>query len=140
LPNHLDNPKIGFSRAYLLYDSHCGPCTRFMKVVKLLDFQRKLTPVSIHGKQAEKLVSGKISEYRLKNSFHIVEVTNSGSEVFSAGDGIVRLTRYAPAGKIAFALVSKVKPFRQFLRWAYYEATRIRSASKTCSMGDKTTS
>jgi hypothetical protein len=106
-----------------------------MKIVKTVDLQRKLTPVSIHGRQAEKLARGFISPKRLKSSFHVIEVSGSGRQViYSAGDGLVRLTRYAPGGKITFAVVSRVKLFRQALRWSYYQMTRIRNGSKTCSI------
>jgi predicted DCC family thiol-disulfide oxidoreductase YuxK len=128
----LGNPDIRLSQAYLLYDSRCGPCTSFMKIVKVLDLHGKLTPVSIHANQAEAIVKGLLSKNRLKSSFHIVEVSNAGSEVYSAGDGLVRLTRYAPAGRVTFAIVSRVKFLRQFLRWTYYQSTKIRSASKNC--------
>jgi hypothetical protein len=102
--------------------------------VKLLDLHGKLTPVSIHADQAEGLVRGLLSTRRLKSSFHIVELSNSGAEIYSAGDGLVRLTRYAPAGKLTFAIVSRVKFFRQLLRWTYYQASKIRDASKSCSL------
>jgi predicted DCC family thiol-disulfide oxidoreductase YuxK len=130
----IENPPISFSKAYLLYDSRCGPCTDFMKLAKVLDLHRRLTPISIHGRQAEILVAGVISPTRLKNSFHVVEVRDGIAEVFSAGDGLIRLTRYAPGGKITFAAVSRIKSIRQALRWSYFQMTRIRSASKTCSV------
>ena len=126
--------EVSSPRAYLLYDSRCGPCTRFMKIVKLFDLHSNLTPLSIHGDEAIKLVRGRLSSSRLKSSFHIVEISSAGSEVYSAGDGLVRLTRYAPAGKLLFAIVSRLKFIRQFLRWSYFQATRIRSSSKSCSV------
>jgi len=130
----IDNPRVSFSKAYLLYDSRCGPCTDFVRIAKVLDLHGRLTPLSIHGKQAESLVSGVISSTRLKNSFHVVEVRDGIAEVFSAGDGLIRLTRYAPGGKITFSLVSRIKALRQAVRWSYFQMTRIRSASKTCSV------
>ena len=133
-PGILGNPS-GLPHTYLLYDSDCGPCTRFMRVAKVLDLHGELIPVSIHAKQAQRLVRGNLSPNRLKSSFHIVEITNSGSKIYSAGDGLVRLTRYAPGGKITFAAVSRIKFFRQVLRWTYYQGTRLRAASKSCSIG-----
>lgn len=105
-----------------------------MKLVKALDIQGKLTPVSVNGRHAEKLVRGVLSPSRLKSSFHVVEVSDSGSEVFSAGDGLVRLTRYTPGGRVTFGVVSRVKAFRQLFRWSYYQLTRIRGASKSCAV------
>lgn len=105
-----------------------------MEIAKFLDLHSKLTPVSIYGNEAMTLVRGRLSSGRLMSSFHIVEVSNSGAEVYTAGDGLVRLTRYAPAGKYLYSIVSRMKFFRQFLRWSYYQATRIRSGSKSCSL------
>jgi len=105
-----------------------------MKVAKALDLHGELIPLSIHGNQAERLVCEMLSPARLKNSFHIVEISNTGSKIYSAGDGLVRFTRYAPGGKITFAAVSRIKLFRQILRWTYYQGTRLRAASKSCSI------
>jgi predicted DCC family thiol-disulfide oxidoreductase YuxK len=118
---------------FLLYDSRCGPCTSFMKVVTGLDFRKKIIPISIHGIKAESLVSGLLTTHRLQSSFHIVEVTNLGTQVFSAGDGLVRLVRYAPGGPFFYTVFMKVKPLRQFLRWAYFQSTRLRR-EKSCSV------
>jgi len=107
-----------------------------MKIAKLLDLHGKLTPLSIHDEAAEGLVSGLLSTGRLKRSFHVLEVTNSGSDVYSAGDGLVRLTRYTPGGRITYSVVSHVKILRQFVRWSYYQATKVRLASKSCSLDD----
>jgi len=133
MPGGLENSKLPV-RAYLLYDSRCGPCTSFMKIVKVLDFQGKLTPVSIHGRQAERLVRGVLSSNRLKSSFHVVEVSSLRSDVYSAGDGLIRLTRYAPAGRLTFGIVSRIKFLRQMVRWSYYQMTRLRSSSKSCDV------
>jgi len=134
LSNFVASSDSRFSRAYLLYDSRCGPCTQFMKVVKVLDFHDRLIPVSIHGGEARELVHGMISNSRLKNSFHVLEISKSGAEIYSAGDGMVRLTRYAPAGRITFFLVTHIKLLRQFVRWSYYQATRLRASSKSCNV------
>jgi len=123
-------------QTFLLYDSNCGPCTSFMKIVTGLDFRKKITPISIHGIQAENIVRGFLSTSRLKSSFHVVEISNSGTEVYSAGDGLVRLASYAPAGSLNYTIISRAKPLRQLLRWFYFQATRLRTASKSCSLTD----
>jgi predicted DCC family thiol-disulfide oxidoreductase YuxK len=120
------------SHAYLLYDSRCGPCTRFMKIVKMLDLHRKLTPVSIHQKETVVLVDGMLSSGRLKSSFHVLEISQTKTSIYSAGDGLIRLTRYTPGGAITYSMVSHTKFLRQFFRWGYFQATRLRAASKSC--------
>ncbi len=59
-----------------------------MKVAKVLDLHDELIPVSIHGKQAERLVRGILSQTRLKSSFHIVEISNSGSKSTAPETGL----------------------------------------------------
>jgi hypothetical protein len=107
-----------------------------MKAVKMMDFREKLTPVSIWSPTAEDLVRGILSTNRLKSSFHIVEVQGCNIRVFSAGDGLVRLMRYMPAGVVAFAIVSRVKILRQAVRWSYFQMTRLRLASESCSVSE----
>jgi len=123
-------------QTFLLYDSKCGPCTSFMKIVTGLDFRKRITPVSIHEVRAEELVRGLLSSSRLSGSFHIVEVTATNTQIYSAGDGLVRLVRYAPGGKLSYAIMSRVKPLRQLVRWSYFQVTRLRTASKSCSVVD----
>ena len=100
----------------------------------MLDLHGKLTPVSIHEKKTEGLVKGLLSSDRLRSSFHVLEVSHRGADVYSAGDGLIRLTRYTPGGAITYAMVSHTKLLRQFLRWAYYQATKIRAASTSCTL------
>jgi len=123
-------------RTFLLYDSKCGPCTSFMKIVTGLDFRKRITPVSIHEIRAEELVRGFLSSSRLRGSFHIVEVTAANTQIYSAGDGLVRLAWYAPGGKFGYAIISRVKLLRQLVRWSYFQVTRLRTASKSCSVMD----
>lgn len=123
-------------QTFLLYDSKCGPCTSFMKIVTGLDFRKKITPISIHGIQAEDMVRGLLSTSRLKSSFHIVEVSAGATQIYSAGDALVRLARYAPAGSLNYAIISRVKPLRQLVRWSYFQVARLREASKSCSVVD----
>ena len=133
MPGTLSEPESRH-QTFLLYDSRCGPCTSFMKMVTKLDFRKRMIPISIHGIQAKKIVQGRLSASRLKSSFHIVEVSDLDTQVYSAGDGLVRLAKYAPGGSINYAIISRVKPLRQFIRWSYFQATRVRG--KSCSLAD----
>ena len=135
MPDSFSKHKARF-QTFLLYDSKCGPCTSFMNIVTGLDFPKRITPVSIHGIQTENLVRGLISTPRLMSSFHVVEVSEAATRVYSAGDALVRLTRYAPGGYLYYAIISRVKPLRQLVRWSYFQAARLRTASKSCSVVD----
>lgn len=116
--------------AYLLYDSKCEMCTRFKIIVKLLDFNRKLAPVSIHERFAFELVRGKLSEDDLFRSFHIVRLSESeGSRVFSAADGVVELLGYLPFLAAFKSLISRADLLKGIVGRSYLYATRMRGAS-----------
>ncbi|MFI5420659.1 MAG: DCC1-like thiol-disulfide oxidoreductase family protein [Nitrososphaerales archaeon] len=117
---------------YLLYDSGCGPCTSFMKLVAQLDVHRQILPVSFYAAGAAKLAGPSMSRRRLFSSFHLVEISKGKREVFSAGDGAIRLTKYLPLGSLAYKLVARTKFLRTFIRRLYFQATRIRAASTSC--------
>jgi|SRR5579862_2966791 len=133
MPEQFSEPPSGL-QTFLLYDPNCGPCTSFMKIVTGFDFRKKIIPISIHGREAETLVRGFLSTTRLKSSFHIVEVSERGTRVYSAGDGLVRLTMYTPAGVLSYGIISRVKPLRQLVRWSYFQVTRLRNTAKSCSV------
>ena len=131
--------RIGANRAvrqesFLLYDADCGPCTRFMKAVKRADLRHKIIPVPLQSGFATSLVSRKLSRTRLKASFHLVEVSDENTEIFSAGDGLIQLISYMPFGFILSKPVARFKKARNAVRWFYLQATRFRSASKSCAI------
>ncbi len=132
--SHTGQAKLRSQSAYLLYDSGCGPCTSFMKVVSQLDVHRQIVPVSFYDVQAAKLAGPGISKRRLFSSFHLVEISKGKREVFSAGDGAIRLTKYLPLGSLTYKLVRQTKFLRSFIRRMYFHATRVRASSKTCSV------
>lgn len=116
--------------AYLLYDSDCGPCTRFMKLSKLLDFENALIPVSLHSEFASNLVRQKMSEEQVKKSFHIVLQQSDGKQVFSAGDGLIELLRFLPFGKAINRVFWRIKSLRDFAHLFYFLATRFRECQQ----------
>ena len=117
---------------YLLYDSDCGPCTKFMRLVGQLDVHRRIVPVSLGDPQAAKLAGPEMSRRRLQSSFHLVEISNGKKQVFSAGDGAIRLTKYLPLGSLSYWIVDRMKFLRNFIRRAYFQTTRIRASSASC--------
>jgi|GEM_PF-3347671 predicted DCC family thiol-disulfide oxidoreductase YuxK len=116
--------------AYLLYDTNCGSCKRFMKIVRLLDFSRKLIPVALQDQLSLELVSGKLTSEEMFCSFHLVQVMNSGqNQVLSAGDALVQLLEYFPFGGRITSMMQRVKISRSLVSWTYLQASRIRTAS-----------
>lgn len=124
--------------AYLLYDADCGPCTRFMRIVKLLDFRNMLVPVPLRGERAKILVNGSLSNDELMRSFHIV-ITDSSmhTRIFSAGDGLIALLRFFPLGFIAGGVFQRIKTLRDVANWSYIRAAHLHQSSDECSMSSR---
>jgi hypothetical protein len=101
-----------------------------MKIVRRLDFGRKLIPVALQDQLSLDLVNGKLSGDEMLLSFHLVRVMNSGgNQIFSAGDALVQLLEYFPFGGWIRSMMQRVKFFRSTVNWTYLEATRIRMTS-----------
>ncbi|MDA4111700.1 MAG: DCC1-like thiol-disulfide oxidoreductase family protein [Thaumarchaeota archaeon] len=118
---------------YLLYDSDCGPCTSFKKIVKRLDLRGQIVPVSLQDPEAIELARPSMSKQRMAASFHLIELSNETRQVFSAGDGAIRLTKYFPLGFLIYPLVNQTKFLRQLVRRVYFQATRFRT-SESCGL------
>jgi predicted DCC family thiol-disulfide oxidoreductase YuxK len=115
--------------AYLLYDADCGPCTLFMRIVKRFDIGRKIIPVALQVHFAADLVRGKLSDEEAFRSFHLVQVSKDGKQIFSAGDGLVQLLEYLPFGDRLVSVIRRVKIFGRFVDSVYLQASRIRKSS-----------
>jgi len=111
--------------AYLLYDADCGPCTFFMKIVRRS--ARKIVAVSLASQLSLDLVQGILSRQELFRSFHVVEVTPSNIQVYSAGDGLIHLLEYFPLGRKIAPIMGRMCLGNSASR-IYLQATRLRSS------------
>ena len=101
-----------------------------MKIVRRLDFSRKLIPVALEDQRSLELVNGKLTSEEMLRSFHLVQVMNSGqNQILSAGDALVQLLEYFPFGGRITSMMQRVKILRSLVSWTYLQASRIRTAS-----------
>ncbi len=124
------------ANAFLLYDSHCGPCSRFMKAIKKLDRKNEIMPVSLYSRLALDLVGQMLSKREMMSSFHLV-VKDAGSgrtQIFSAGNGVIQLLRYMPGGSVLFPVARKISPVRASVRWLYKQVAKLRLRSVACAI------
>jgi predicted DCC family thiol-disulfide oxidoreductase YuxK len=89
--------------ATLLYDSDCGFCRWSLGKVLAWDRRRRIRPVSLQSKEAERLLAGMPEEERMA-SWHLV---GEGGEVSSAGAGIAPLLRLLPGGAPLAAVAAR---------------------------------
>jgi predicted DCC family thiol-disulfide oxidoreductase YuxK len=93
----LQTSKLSSNKGFiLLYDSDCGVCSRFKKMVELLDWDRRIDYLSLTDLKTNEILSHIPKELRLSSS-HLVLPDGSvltGSDYLSELFEILPLTRY----------------------------------------------
>jgi predicted DCC family thiol-disulfide oxidoreductase YuxK len=98
----------------LLYDSDCGFCRWSLGKVLAWDRRRRIRPLSLQSKEAERLLAGMSEEARM-GSWHLVD---DAGAVHSAGAGIAPLLRLLPGGSPLAALAARVpRAMERGYRW-----------------------
>jgi predicted DCC family thiol-disulfide oxidoreductase YuxK len=98
----------------LLYDSDCGFCRWSLGKVLAWDRGRRIRPLSLQSKEAERLLAGMSEEARM-GSWHLVD---DAGAVHSAGAGIAPLLRLLPGGSPLAALAARVpRAMERGYRW-----------------------
>jgi predicted DCC family thiol-disulfide oxidoreductase YuxK len=113
-------------RATLIYDSNCGSCTRFAKLVGRLDLRRRLVFVSLYDPVIEARLRPKLGEAYDK-SFHL-ELEPDG-KVVSGEDALEYLASLLPAMAPLGAVAFKVPGVREVPALLY----RAFAAGRTCA-------
>jgi len=121
--------------AFLLYDSKCGSCARFKKIVERLDFSHRMMPVSLQNEQARSLLPNFISDEEMMASFHIVyqaeaNLNGLNGRIYNAGDALIQVIRMLPLGSVNYRLICRFKSIRNLVRWIYFHLAVLRSNSR----------
>lgn len=130
----LNNLAGSESFAYVLYDSDCGHCSSFLKVVKLFDVREVLIPVPLKSDMAFRLVKDVMAKQQMLKSFHLVTRSHGFSTVYSGGDGMIQLLVYFPLVSAATILFRRYESLRLIANRAYLQTTRT-SHSSSCIAG-----
>ena len=103
------------SKYILAYDADCGPCTRFRRIVEILDKYEKIDFISLTKADEEDLLDNIPVRQRYK-SFHLISPkaeSKSGSEallelaILPGGKIISPIINYFPGGKKALRFIYK---------------------------------
>jgi predicted DCC family thiol-disulfide oxidoreductase YuxK len=117
---------------HLVYDSACGPCSRFKRIVDFLDRYNELDYFSLNQADALGLLDS-IPKSRRHSSFHLISqegIVRSGSEA------IPLLVSLLPSGKLlSFPLGHSLG--RKFSSIIYSIFSRLHD-SGSCSYGNVT--
>ena len=84
---------MGFT---LVYDTWCGPCTRFRNVVGFLDAKKNLRYVGLKEADLSGILD-RVPWARRHRSFHLVSPSGN---VLSGADALPELLSLLPAGKV----------------------------------------
>ena len=107
--------QTGSSSKYILaYDANCGPCTKFKRIVDILDKYEKIDFISLTKADQEGLLD-KIPVHQRYKSFHLIfhkGDAKSGSEallelivILPGGKIISQIINYFPGGKKAVEFI-----------------------------------
>lgn len=108
-------------RYVLAYDSDCGPCTRFRRLVGLLDRHKRIEFISISRAQKDGLLDSIPPETHYK-SFHLLL---PDGQVRSGADGVVELFAILPGRSIAYTFVKHFPGAKRIVAYAYSSLSKL---------------
>jgi predicted DCC family thiol-disulfide oxidoreductase YuxK len=111
----------------LAYDVDCGPCTRFKRIVELLDARHRIDFLSLHKADKLGLLKG-IPHPMRYTSFHLI---CPDGEIFSGADGLVRLVAILPLGNQISKLIALTPGGEWMIKLLYKTFSRLHN-SPTC--------
>jgi predicted DCC family thiol-disulfide oxidoreductase YuxK len=111
----------------LAYDVDCGPCTRFKRIVELLDARHRIDFLSLHKADKLGLLKG-IPRPMRYTSFHLI---CQDGEILSGADGLVRLVAILPLGNQISKLIALTPGGEWMIKLLYKTFSRLHN-SPTC--------
>jgi predicted DCC family thiol-disulfide oxidoreductase YuxK len=111
----------------LAYDVDCGPCTRFKRIVELLDARHRIDFLSLHKADKLGLLKG-IPHPMRYTSFHLI---CPDGEILSGADGLVRLVAILPLGNQISKLIALTPGGEWMIKLLYKTFSRLHN-SPTC--------
>ncbi|MDA4136159.1 MAG: DCC1-like thiol-disulfide oxidoreductase family protein [Thaumarchaeota archaeon] len=118
------------SKYVLVYDSDCGPCDSFKRVVSFLEPRGNLEYLSLHEADSE----GLLDEIPLRSRHASAHLVRPDGDVLSGAGAIPQLLEFLPGGFIAAKVVGGWEPARRFAGFAYGVASRLHDGRGCRSM------
>jgi predicted DCC family thiol-disulfide oxidoreductase YuxK len=109
------------SKYILAYDADCGPCTRFRRIVDILDKYEKIDFISLTKADQEGLLD-KIPIHQRYKSFHLIFPKN---ETKSGSEAVLELISILPGGKIISPMINKLPGGKKTMRFIYKRFSRM---------------
>ena len=123
--------KSSSSKYILAYDADCGPCTRFMHVVDLLDKHEKIDFISLTRADQQGLLD-KISAPLRYKSFHLIF---PGGQAKSGSEALLDLIAILPLGRVISLIINYFPGCKQIMRFIYNRFSRLHNTG-SCNVNN----
>jgi predicted DCC family thiol-disulfide oxidoreductase YuxK len=122
--------QTGFSSKYILaYDANCGPCTKFKRIVDILDKYEKIDFIPVTKADQEGLLD-KVPVRQRYKSFHLIFPTG---EAKSGSEAVLELIVILPGGKIISPIINNFPGGKKAVRFIYNRFSRLHDEG-SCSI------
>lgn len=105
----------------LVYDSDCGPCTRFRRAVELLDARKRMRCVPLEEADRRGMLDS-LSPLRRRRSFHLV---SPSGVVWSGAQALAPLSALLPGGRPVSAAMLMCPPVASLASFVYTAFSRL---------------
>ena len=112
-------------RYLLAYDADCGPCTRFKRLVDLLDAYHKIDFLSLTDANEHGLLN-RIPESLRFESFHLI---STNGDIQSGSDALLDLIGVFPLGSAISKIIIFFPGGEQTIKFLYDTFSRLHDAS-----------
>lgn len=122
--------QTGSSSKYILaYDADCGPCTKFKRIVDILDKYEKIDFISLTKANQEGLLV-KIPVHERYKSFHLIFPKG---EAKSGSEALLELIAILPGGKTISPIINNFPGGKKTVRFIYKRLSRLHDTG-SCSI------
>jgi predicted DCC family thiol-disulfide oxidoreductase YuxK len=119
------------SKYVLAYDADCGPCTKFKRIVDILDKYEKIDFISLTKADEEGLLDNIPVRQRYK-SFHLI---SPKGEPKSGSEALLELIVILPGGKIISPIINHFPGGKKAVRYIYKRFSRLHDRG-SCSINE----
>jgi predicted DCC family thiol-disulfide oxidoreductase YuxK len=117
------------SKYILAYDANCGPCTKFKRIIDILDKYEKIDFISLPKADQEGLLD-KIPVHQRYKSFHLILPKGDAK---SGSEAILELIAILPGGKIISPIINYFPGGKKAVGFIYKRFSRLHNRG-SCSI------
>ncbi|MFY9870532.1 MAG: DCC1-like thiol-disulfide oxidoreductase family protein [Candidatus Nitrosopolaris sp.] len=119
------------SKYILAYDANCGPCTKFKRIVDILDKYERINFISLTKADQEGLLDKIPVDQRYK-SFHLIFPKGDAE---SGSEALLELIVILPRGKIISPIINYFPGGKKAVGFIYKRFSRLHDR-RSCSINE----